>query len=228
MGYIFNGRFNTTRAWVRACQKLNVSFNIHERTRKNDRFFVFGGKFVHDASHYRERIERFIETSGNTEEIANEGIAFFEEIAQGKNSDWKSFTSLQNKSEMPPSWDQSKRNIAYFASTEREFAGVREITTKGLYENQLEALLDFIPKAIEKDSSIIFYIRIHPNSIHESIRWWEDSKIQSLKNTYILPPESRISTYGLMQACEKTICFRSTMGIGILGKAVYHFGASLL
>jgi len=58
-----------------------------------------------------------------------------------------------------------------------------------------------------------FYLRIHPNSIHENDKWWKSHDLKKLKNLTIIEPDSPISSYSLLMACEKTIVFMSTMGI---------------
>jgi hypothetical protein len=211
--YIFNGRFSTTRAWVRACQKEGVPFSTHERSMKLGKMFLVNGALPQDPTTYKYRIEEFLDRTKGDAAVYEEGVEFFEERAENKNSAWRVFTNRQEKGEMPIGWDPKRRNLAFFASTEREFVGVKQFTPRGIYESQIEALRDLVPKAAAADESLQFYLRIHPNSWREKHRWWEEAGIADLPSLRVIPPESSVSTYSLMAAVEKTMCFRSSMGI---------------
>lgn len=211
--YIFNGRFSNPRAWVRACQKLGVPFYTHERSNTLGKIFRIENAVIHDPTHYPKRIQEFLEHSGEDAEAIRQGTEFFEERPKGKLSGWRSFVTGQNHEELPTGWDPSRRNISIFASTEREFVAVKQFTPKGLYESQVEAFLDIARRAAVADASIQFYLRIHPNSAQERVRWWEAPDFTSLSNLEVIPPESKVSSYALLNAVEKTLCFRSSMGI---------------
>jgi len=211
--YIFNGRFCTTRAWVRACQRMGVPFYTHERSMKLGRIFLVEGAIPHDPTTYHRRITAFLDATKDNPSVLQEGVEFFEERPEGKNSAWKVFVGEQSKSELPEMWDPKRRNIVFFASTEREFVGVKQFTPPGIYDSQIDAILDLFPRAAALDPSIQFYLRVHPNSWREKIRWWENAAFTSISNLHIIPPESSVSTYELMRSCEKCLCFRSSMGI---------------
>jgi len=211
--YIFNGRFHTTRAWVRACETMNVHFKVHERTRKLGNMFIFDNSLPQDQRHYLARIKSFVERTKGDDEVRREGIRFFEEKRNSQDSGWHSFTAGQTKGKLPRQWDEKLRNFVFFASTEREFVGAKSFTPAGFYDSQIDAIKDLFPKASAKDPSIQFYLRIHPNSAREKIRWWEHAEITGLPNMHVIAPESTVSTYDLMLAAEKTLCFRSSAGI---------------
>jgi hypothetical protein len=211
--YIFNGRFNTTRALVRACQKKGITFFTHERSMKSDRVFLIKNALPHDPTHHLSRIQKFLNDQWGKKEVLEEAVDFFEERPKGKRCGLKSFVVDQKVDCMPDSWDSSRRNLAIFASTEREFVGVKQFTPKGLYDSQIEAYLDLAKKTQKMDPTIFFYLRIHPNSKAEKIRWWEGQEFNRLNNVEIIPPESDISSYSLLHAVEKTLCFRSSMGM---------------
>jgi len=192
---------------------MKVPFYTHERSMKLDRIFLVNGAIPHDPTTYHSRIIAFLEATKGDQAVRQEGVDYFEEKPKGKNSAWKVFVRRQNKTELPQDWNPHRRNIVFFASTEREFVGVKQFTPPGIYDSQIDAILDLFPRAVAEDPSIQFYLRVHPNSWREKIRWWESAAFTSISNLCIIPPESSVSTYELMHSCEKCLCFRSSMGI---------------
>lgn len=211
--YIFNGRYAAARPWVRACEIQKVQFVTHERTSSSDRAIRFSNTLPHYPGHYTERVLQFWEDAHKDKVILKEAEDFFEERPKGKMTGWVSFIDMQKENTLPPDWDENLRNVVIFATTEREFVGVQDMTIGYLFSSQEEAYPCIIQKALEKDSNLYFTLRIHPNSIKEKVRWWEGKAFQGLPRCRIIQPESSISSYALLFACEKSLCFRSSMGL---------------
>jgi len=211
--YVFNGRFNTTRPWIRACQKTSTPFYTHERMMKLGRVSLTDGTLPHDPLIYSDLIESHHKRSNDNVENYKEGVEFFEERPKGIDSGWHSFITKQKRLKMPRGWDPQKRNIVFFGSTESELVGLRSITPEGMYKNQSDALIDLIPKLIKKDENFRFYLKVHPNSEAEKNKWWEDDKITGIEHLTVIRPDSDVSTYDLLSACEKSLCWNSTIGV---------------
>ena len=211
--YIFNGRFTAARAWVRACQKNKTEFSSHERLSSLRHAYISENTVIHDNDQFAEAIEAFWDENGEKAEIIAEGIDFFEERPLGKVSGWISHSESQNRNVLPDSWNPEIRNIIIFTSSEHELLGVAENYRGWIYKDQMTAYKDVISKTYQLDNNIKFYIRVHPGSLNQNIRWWEDNKITKIGNVEIIPPDSLISSYDLMFASEKCITFQSTMGV---------------
>lgn len=211
--YIFNGRYASPRAWVRACQIHNVEFVTHERTASLDRAIRFSNTLPHYPEQYSEKVLQFWEKVCNDKAILDEAKNYFEERPKGKLTGWVSFVDKQKDGLIPEDWDDKVRNVVIFATTEREFVGIQDMSNGVLFSSQIEAYPLLIKKAVEKEPGLYFTIRIHPNSLKEKRRWWESEQFKSLPNCRIIHPESIISSYSLLVSCEKTVCFRSSMGL---------------
>lgn len=228
--YIFNGRYAAARPWVRACQQSGVAFTTHEKSGNVEKILLFDDQFPHDPIQYAARVESFWAKHGHQEAVRSEGVEFFEERPRGQLTGWISFVTAQQEGRLPSSWEPGRRNIAVFATTDGEYVGLRDLYADGLYTDQSAAFLDVAEQVYQRDKSIFFYIRLHPNSLNEAIRWWESPRFREAPNLEIIPPNSRVSSYALMAASEKCITFLSSAGIEatywgkpslILGKAFY-------
>jgi hypothetical protein len=211
--YIFNGRFNTTRPWVRACQKTGVPFFTHERSMGRGRVFVIPDALPHDPRHHLGRIRAFLDEKWGDPALLREAKDFFEERPRGKRCGLASFVAGQEDGCMPPSWNPARRNFAIFASTEREFVGVKQFTPQWIYPSQIDAYLDLARVAAEKDPTICLYLRVHPNSVREKVRWWEDKSFAELPNLEVIKPEDKISSYALLASVEKVFAYRGSLGM---------------
>lgn len=228
--YIFNGRFVASRAWIRACEKEQVNYVTMERLGMPDRVISVENDAIHNTMIYADRIKAFWEENKSNEEIVAEGRNFFEERPKGQITGWYSFVDKQDKTRLPDGWDTAKRNIAIFSSTESEFKGLPEYFLQGAFLDQQEAFFEIMREVFRHEPNIHFFLRVHPNSKDEVVRWWEDARWRKLSNLTIIPPESDVSSYLLLNACEKAIVWLTTIGIEatywgkpsiILGRAFY-------
>ncbi|MES2431375.1 MAG: hypothetical protein V4556_10580 [Bacteroidota bacterium] len=213
--YVFNGRFAHVKPVLRAAQACNIQCMIHERGSSKYSYELFENTTPHDRQYFLKRMNHYWDTADEQKRVEI-GSAFFEERVKGKEQGWHSFTTQQQKGLLPADWDNTKRNVVIFNSSEDEFASIGEEWKNDLYENQVEAI-----KKIVADCSIYtdihFYLRVHPNLIGLN-----NSEIKAIgainyPNLTIIEAESKISTYDLLFNCEKVIAFGSSVGI----EAVY-------
>lgn len=228
--YIFNGRFAPSRAWIRACEKKNVAYVTQERFASPDRVIRVDNAAVHNTALYADRIKAFWEKHRNDQEVVAAGCEFFEERPRGRVTGWNSFVADQESGKLPDCWDAGRRNIAIFSSTESEVMGLPEFFQQGPFPLQQEAYASIAREVGRIDRSVFLYLRIHPNSKNEAIRWWEDSVWKTLPNLVVIPPESPVSSYLLMGKSEKCLVWLSSMGAEatywgkpsiVLGRAPY-------
>lgn len=211
--YIFNGRFAPAKALLRICQRMNISYITQERLGMPDRVVTITNGIPHQVSQYGPLINKFWEKNHSNKEIYEEAVEFFEERPRGRITGSNSFVTGQDPGRLPKSWNTAKRNIAVFASSEGEFTGLPEVFEGTWATDQRLAYISLARRTAEKSKQVMFYLRIHPNSIHERQRWWESSEFAHLENMEVIPPDSNISTYELLSACDTTIVFMSTIGV---------------
>lgn len=158
---------------------------------------------------------------------------FYEKRANGLVSCDVVYTSSQILGLLPCDFDRSKRNIAIFNSSADEMAAIggewEDATT--LFSSQYECVKYILQHA---SNDMHFYLRIHPNL--KDIKYTYHTDLYKLsdefKNITIIEPKSPISSYALMNACEKVVVFGSTMGVEacfwgkpviLIGTAFYAF-----
>jgi hypothetical protein len=123
-------------------------------------------------------------------------------------NDKASYVLKQNKNLLPHEWDDKKRNIVYFTSSEDEYAALGGIYDQTIYKNQTESI-KLIIKSLQKSKNkdINFWIRCHPYL--EKVFWKYNSQVFKLhdpKNgVFVVKPASKVSTYRMLENCEKII-----------------------
>jgi len=211
--YIFNGRFAVARAWLRACQKLEVPFVTHDRARVPTRVHRHENTIPHDLRQRAARIEAFWEEYEGDEDIVAKGHQFFTERINVTAGQGNKFVSAQEPGRLPDGFDSDGQSIAFFPTTEGEFAGIRDLSRKGLFDSQVQAYAWIAAAVTERLPDVRIYMRIHPNSAKEKSEWWDSPAYKALPNLTVIPPESAVSSYALMKAASKVVVFRSTMGV---------------
>lgn len=211
--YLFNGRYAVARPWLRACQKSGVKCLTHERSLNPTRCFLFENDFPHNFALYSDRVKKFWEERGDDPAIVREGHHFFEERPKGEFTGWVSFIKAQEENKLPESWDASCRNICIFTTTDSEYAGLRNVSSFGMYPSQAAACAELVRRILALDHNIQFYLRIHPNSKTEQIRWWEQGDFCNFPNLHVIPPESEVSSYALLFNSEKSVAYMSSLGL---------------
>jgi len=208
--YLFNGRFAALRPALRAAQHLGIKAFVHDRGGILQRYILIEDTYPHDLEYQKYQIEQhWDDERPNTkkEELARQ---WYKNRRGGEDQGWYSFTRSQKKGNLPDGFDPSKRNIAIYISSEDEFESI-EGWQNPIYKNQMGAINAIINADIDKD--IRFYLRIHPN-----LKGLDNTQTRELSevtgtNLTVIPANSKIDSYELMDACEKVITFGSTMGI---------------
>lgn len=208
--YVFNGRLAHTKAALRACQKMGVDCFLHERGNSFRHYSIFENKGIHDLTNTRRLI---IEMWENADPAERGVIAerFFEARIKGGSTNWYAFNK-NPQNQLPEGFDPSKKNIAIFNSSEDEVASVSDEWKNPLYENQLDGLRRIL-RDVSGWKNYHFYLRIHPNL--KNVKNADLEAIQQLKgdNFTIIPPESQLNSYFLIQHIDKVLTFGSTVGM---------------
>ena len=146
------------------------------------------------------------------EEKTQIAVSFYDRRRKGVLvADVAVYTSMQKQGVLPEDFDSKMRNIAIFNSSEDEFSAVGGEWEDSIFASQYEAI-EFILQHSLPDFH--YYLRIHPHL--KGVTYKAHMELYSLSkypNLTIIPPESVVSTYALMDACEKVVTFGSTMGV---------------
>lgn len=212
-----NGRFATFKPFLNIASNRGINFVCTESyTDKEGN--VSKDYYFNDIPHnITPRHKKYIQVCQQAEEefkdVKELGKVFFERRRCAQNTGDKIYTAGQSKDEFVDDWDSTKENIVIFNSSEDEFFSVgSEYERAKLFKNQIEGIRS-IMNHYKNDSSKHFYLRIHPNLISVKHSFHLDLYKLNYPNLTVIPANSRISSYLLMDKADKVITFGSTMGI---------------
>lgn len=209
---VFNGRFANMRAVLRACQSAGVECAIHERGCDPGHFQLFFNHLPHDIARIAARMrEHWAAGEGLDREDA--ASRWFRGRRERSGTDWMSFVRDQLPGQLPDGWDSTRRNVAIFSSSDDEFVSISDSWRNRLYPTQLEGVRALASSLAGLDSSVHFWLRMHPNQGKADNATTRAMRGLQLANLTVLQPEATVDTYALMDACEKTVTFGSSTGI---------------
>jgi hypothetical protein len=227
--YLFNGRFSNIRPVLRLCERYSIEYRIHERASSKEKFQLAKNHLPHDFMEFQKLVEQYWKDSESQDRV---GVAsrFFENRKNGYEQAWFSFTANHKKGKLPEEWDERMHNVVVFNSSEDEFAAIGDTFSGGLFKNQLEGVR-FLAANMSDIPNTVVYVRMHPNLKGVKNKSVEDLFEIAGLNFHIIPPESDISTYQLLDSADKVVTFGSTIGIEatywnkpsiLLGNAFYR------
>lgn len=215
--FLFNARQNHNRPLLRVAQNNRIKANVLEYTS----FFKnyppvrnFGSNIPSDINFLSKDIEKHWKyKSSKKNYISN----YFRYKKSGYVvNDKASYILKQDHNSIPIDWDKSKINIVFFTSSQDEYASFGGDYDKTLFKDQNTALLKLINLFKKnKDKDFHLWIRVHPYS--KGIKWNYNKKILALKkissNIHIIEPDSKVSTYKIMDLCNKVVTYNSTTSV---------------
>lgn len=208
--YVFNARFATLRACLRACEFKKVNCFVLEQGKDYRYYSIFPNVMPHSIEFYTNEINR---TWGEGEqEKIDAAINYYALRSQSKNDRVGFFTASQTKGKLPENWDAKNQNITIFTSSEDEFVAIGDEWKNELYLHQADAI-ERITKDFESSDDFHFFVRIHPNLTGLYNKSITDILEIKRNNLTIILPNDDISTYDLMKQANKIITFGSSVGI---------------
>lgn len=233
--YTFNPRFEEFRPLFDICMKMGISCQVTEavKWKGNWRKVIYDSHLPHDIHKRKERRNYCWDHYDMSDEEKIElGKSFFTKRRGGQDSgDKKIYVSNQKEGDAPD-FDNSKRNIAIMNSSEDEFASVGGDWDKlKIFKTQYEGIIYLLEHA---GKEFHFYLRVHPNLSEIPYKFHTDlyKLEQQYDNITVIPAKSNMSTYTIMERCEKVVCFGSTMGVEsvfwgvpslLLGPSYYYY-----
>lgn len=232
---IFNGRFYELRPAYEIAVNRGIDLCCYEVTiGEKDEFYKvhFDNVIPHSISENLRKIDKQWNDPAIPSEMKEQiGKSFFENRRGGKPAGDTIYTKHQEVGILPVGWDSTKRNFTIFNSSEDEFMAIGdEYDRLMMFSSQIEGIKKVL-SLCALDDSIHVYLRVHPNltgiqySYHTDLYKLE----QEFSNVTVVPCDSNVSSYTLMDYSEKVIVFGSTMGIESVywNKPVILLGASL-
>lgn len=213
---ICNGRLINERAVYETVNLIDKHLSVLElvSSKEPGRFRKFNyGKFLpHDILNSTNLIEEYWKINSVNSKVAE---IFFRRRRNGEYASDTVYTGLQKFGLLPKSWDTSKRNIVIFNSSEDEVYSIGGLWDEGkLFHSQKDGV-EFILNAVKNIKDIHIYLRIHPNLKNVKYNYVQDLfKFEEYyDNFHIIPANSTVSTYSLVDKAEKVIVFGSSIGV---------------
>ena len=213
MVYVFNGRFSVAAPILTACKERNTPFFTHERANVDDRYRTVAQNLPHDVLPIMQECEELYERYGHAKakQIAHE---FYAHRKDGSALAGIVHTRLQTRQALPEGFDVQKKNIVFYNSSIFEFAALPGFDSlTGCYPTEENALLRVAQDALV-DPTIHIYCRMHPNLSGKNTRQVNNllALTDALPNLTIIPPESSVDSYALMEQASTVVVFHSTIG----------------
>ena len=214
---IFNTRFTVSKPIFDTCLHRKTEVTVYETTGN----FLNGRQLTHfkncasqDVSNSTKLVSKmWLESSLPEEEKIKIGSQFFIDRRGAIPAGDKVYISAQKEGLLPDNWDSNKHNIVIFNSSEDENVSLGEEFDHNLFPSQYQGIKTIF-EHFKDYKDYHFYLRIHPNlkniNYNYHVKLFDLEKIGD--NITIIPGNSPISTYALMDAAEKIIVFGSTTG----------------
>jgi hypothetical protein len=211
--YVFNGRFATCFAAVEACRVAGITYCTHERGGTPDRYLVREDALPHDLGVNHAEIVRAWGAGGRA--ISSFARRWYRERRDGVERSWESFTKAQTVGKLPDGFAGGRRNIAVFNSTMEEYASIVSWESPH-YRDEVVGLRRIV-EDLGTRRDVHLYLRVHPHMKHirrdDNYQLREYAELaRAAPNLTIIWPESVVHTYALVDACDVTLTFGSTVG----------------
>lgn len=211
-----NGRGAQFKPLINFCQREKIDFWCTETIPNGDISFTnhFWNSYPHDAGSLKKKYQNFWNQSHESEEEKTRiGRSFYEKRRNSKPAGDVVYTKSQHKGLMPTTWRTDKENIVIFNSSEDEFAAISKMFEEDkVFVSQLEGVKAIVSHYVN-DFSKHFTLRVHPHLRDIPYHYHTDIYKLDYPNLTVIPADSPISTYALMDAADKVVVFGSTAGI---------------
>lgn len=214
---LHNGRFAIYKPFLNIAQQYNIEYICTEGY-LDSKGYITKNYFYNDIPHnlrpYQEKfMAAWIEAEEKGIDRIQIGKSFFERRRNAEGTGDKIYTAGQDKDLFVENWDKSKENIVIFNSSEDEFYAVSgDFAKRKIFPSQLEGIKTIL-EHYKNDKSKHFYLRVHPNLIPVKYAYHLDLYKLNYPNLTVIPADSPVSSYKLLDKADKVITFGSTMGI---------------
>lgn len=214
---VFNGRFATTRASLRAAEALNVPWKIHERGADKDHFWI-ADFMPHDV----DRVQQLI-VSQWTADRSDAGHRFFRARRARIERDWHSHTRLQHIGRLPEPMQDGGDWVTFFTSSDDEMFAIGDRFESDRFPSQLEAIKK-LAAAVAATPSLRLCVRVHPHvrlkSKSDRLKW----SLLDIPGALMVAADDTTDSYALIDRSKAVCTYGSTVGV----EATYWGRPSLL
>jgi len=211
-GYVFNARLCFSRAFFEAFLGKGITVYNHDRGATFDKYDIFENKLPHDIGDYTRRVNALWDREQDASLKKSIADDFFKKRYMGKATNYVSFTNEQNMHKLPDNIDKYKKIVVIYNSSEFEYDYVSDEYTYKFYNSQSDGIVKIV-NSLKEYHDIGIYVREHPNQKNRSNKQRTALREIHANNFYLIPAESDISSYSLLQKANVVITFNSTMGI---------------
>ena len=231
--YTFNGRVSHYNAIKNFAQHLNIDYSIFEISANKNKYLLLKNKPLHSVDSYTNQIEEIWRSSKLELNEKEKQAKFFFDLNSGRLKDTSFNINVFSKDEVNKKIERfrstNKRVISIFNASRNEFECVEEWNKEKFYEDD-EDLINEVCEYFKKNKELLFILRVHPNL--KFLKKTQSNNIKKLsknKNLIIIPPEEKLSSYGLIRISDLIITFGSTIGVEstYMGKKTITIGDSL-
>jgi len=235
---LFNGRISPYRPALRVGVSLGIDTKVFEVVGNFGQYILTDMTYPHDIVNIGKQYLMTYERSTHTEDEKNEiALKWFTNRVEGDSTEQYLFTQKQKKGYgLYDMKNVSTLKVGIFISSEDEILAIAECKSP-FYEDQNNAIAKIADDLKNEDISLI--VRGHPNLIGLNNAQTKGllEVCSSRSNITYIPPESKVSTYELIDACDVVLVFGSTVGIEavhkgkptiLMGQAIYKgFGGNI-
>lgn len=212
---IYNGRMFENRLFYEIAVKKGIAFESEEvywRINQPSIRVEYHGALPLDIHQLTNMARDLWNNSKRSEEEKTKiGSSFFLNRRNGKPTNDFIYIDKQVKDLLPEEYDEKKRNFVIFNSSEDEIVSLGgDWDEDNLFESQYEAI-KYVVEHLPENSHL--FLRIHPNLKGLNAEYHTNLYKIKDKRLTIIPPESPVSSYALMDAAEKVLVMGSTMGV---------------
>jgi hypothetical protein len=209
---LYSGRSNIYRPLLRVAQQAGVLAEVMEFAGPvASGVYQFDDHLPQEIGPVSRRMEEHWRAAGpDRDEHARR---YFELKRGGRPTNDRSYVSGQRRGLLPHDWTPGLRNVVVFNSSEDEMAAIGGEWDQTLYPDQATAI-ERICRSLEATAGVHVWLRIHPNLAR--VRWTFSRRLLQLerhhRNVSVIPGDSPVSSYDLLDAASVVLHFGSTMG----------------
>ena len=210
---VLNGRYACMKVGLIAAQKFGLAYNTLDFS-CTGKPMVFRGHTPHDRTAIQARIRR----NPVDLEIAEQYYT------ARKDKRFNVFAGKHQYSELPATPFGTKKNIAFFLSSQDECESLGP-EWRSPFRNTAKVIW----QACKAYPDFFFCVRFHPNQANILSDITSDyDRLKDLPNLRIFYPTDEVNTYSLIEWCDAVVTFASTVAIEACwsGKSVVQLGPS--
>ncbi len=223
---IYHGRGAIDRAALRACQTAGVDCYVYETALEINKLIYFKNALPQDIQYFAQDVAQF--WAKGPQDKAEIGGSFFEMRRSGATAgntrdatvatQDRVYINGQAAGSLPPGWNDEQKNVVIFGTSDDEFVAINPEYEITVYPSQLQAAKS-ISQSIGDAPAIHLYFRMHPRQKGVDNDYVQDlmDLAERRANLTVIPPDSEISSYTLLDRADIVLAFRSTMSM----EAVY-------